>query len=78
MEDIRSCRKSSVTTTPHAGLDLHDGQIAARHAGPRTTTRDVRAREDLDRHPDHVLAAYVRSRSNGAAGQVLIRAVTTS
>jgi integrase len=34
-------------------------QIAARHADPRTTMRYDRARQNLDRHPNYVLAAYM-------------------
>jgi hypothetical protein len=42
-------------------LDLRDVQIAARHADPRTTMRYDRARKNLDRHPNYVLAAYMAS-----------------
>jgi integrase/recombinase XerD len=42
-------------------VDLHDVQIAARHADPRTTMRYDRARENLDRHPNCILAAYMAS-----------------
>jgi hypothetical protein len=34
---------------------------AARHADPRTTMRYDRARKNLDRHPNYVLAAYMAS-----------------
>ena len=46
-----------------AGVDLRDVQIAARHADPRTTMRyDYgRARQNLDRHPNYILAAYMAS-----------------
>ena len=40
-----------------AGVGLRDVQIAARHADPRTTMRYDRARENLDRHPNYILAA---------------------
>ena len=36
-------------------------QIAARHADPRTTMRYDRARQNLDRHPNYILAAYMSS-----------------
>ena len=36
-------------------------QIAARHADPRTTMRYDRARKNLDRHPNYILAAYMAS-----------------
>jgi hypothetical protein len=33
----------------------------ARHADPRTTMRYDRARKNLDRHPNYILAAYMAS-----------------
>ena len=51
----------SITTMLDAGVDLRDVQIAARHADPRTTMRYDRARKNLDRHPNYVLAAYMAS-----------------
>src|SRR5207245_1504498 len=50
-----------VTTMLDAGVDLRDVQIAARHADPRTTTRYDRARHNLDRHPNYILATYMVS-----------------
>lgn len=50
-----------VTTMLDAGVDLRDVQIAARHADPRTTMRYDRARQNLDRHPNDILAAYMSS-----------------
>ena len=56
---------STVTRQDHpAGVpvvDLRDVQIAARHADPRTTMRYDRARKNLDRHPNYILAAYMAS-----------------
>ena len=49
------------TTMLDAGVDLRDVQIAARHADPRTTMRYDRARTNLDRHPNYILAAYMAS-----------------
>ena len=43
------------------GVDLRDVQIAALHADPRTTMRYDRARQNLDRHPNYILAAYMAS-----------------
>ena len=40
---------------------VFDVQIAARHADPRTTMRYDRARKNLDRHPNYILAAYMAS-----------------
>ncbi|GAA1936992.1 hypothetical protein [Nocardioides marmoribigeumensis] len=40
-------------------MDLRDVQIAARHADPRTTMRYDRARNNLDRHANYVLAAFM-------------------
>jgi len=42
-------------------VDLRDVQIAARHADPRTTMRYDRARKNLDRHPNYIVAAYMAS-----------------
>jgi integrase/recombinase XerD len=44
-----------------AGVDLRDVQIAARHADPRTTMRYDRARQNLDRHPNYIPAAFMAS-----------------
>ena len=44
-----------------AGVDLREVQIAASHADPRTTMRYDRARKNLDRHPNYILAAYMAS-----------------
>jgi hypothetical protein len=52
-------RHTFVTTMLDAGVDLRDVQIAARHADPRTTMRYDRARNNLDRHPNYILAAYM-------------------
>jgi site-specific recombinase XerD len=54
-------RHTYVTTMLDAGVDLRDVQIAARHADPRTTMRYDRARANLDRHPNYILAAYMAS-----------------
>ena len=50
-----------VTTMLDAGVSLRDVQIAAWHADPRTTMRYDRARKNLDRHPNYILAAYMAS-----------------
>jgi integrase/recombinase XerD len=44
-----------------AGVSLRNVQIAARHAGPRTTRRYDPARKNLDFHPNYVLAGYMAS-----------------
>jgi integrase len=54
-------RHTFVTIMLDAGVDLRDIQIAARHADPRTTMRHDRARKNLDRHPNYILAAYMAS-----------------
>ncbi|MEU8265375.1 tyrosine-type recombinase/integrase [Micromonospora sp. NPDC048999] len=54
-------RHTFVTTMHDAGVSLRDVQITARHADPRTTTRYDRARKNLDRHPNYILAAYMAS-----------------
>jgi hypothetical protein len=57
----RMLRHTFVTTMLDAGVDLRDAQIAARHADPRTTMRYDRARKNLERHPNYILAAYMSS-----------------
>ena len=52
-------RSSPPCSTPASSL--RDVQIAARHADPRTTMRYDRARKNLDRHPNYILAAYMAS-----------------
>jgi site-specific recombinase XerD len=54
-------RHTFVTTMLDAGVSLHDVQIVVRHADPRTTMRYDRARKNLDRHPNYILAAYMAS-----------------
>jgi integrase/recombinase XerD len=54
-------RHTYVTTMLDADADLRDVQIAARHADPRTTMRHDRTRQNLDRHPNYILAAYMAS-----------------
>ena len=54
-------RHTFVTTMLDAGVGLRDVQIAARHADPRTAMRYDRARNNLDRHPNYILAAYTAS-----------------
>ena len=53
-------RHTFITTMLDADVDLRDVQIAARHADPRTMRYD-RARKNLDRHPNYILAAYMAS-----------------
>ena len=54
-------RHTFVTSMLDAGVDLRDVQIGARRADPRTTMRYDRARKNLDRHPNYILAAYMAS-----------------
>ena len=56
-----SATHSLLSTSLDAGVDLRDVQIAARHADPRTTMRYDRARQNLDRHPNYILAAFMAS-----------------
>src|ERR1700722_5249709 len=63
-------RHTFVTTMLDAGVDLRDVQIAARHAGPRTTMRYDRARQNLDRHPNYILAAFMVLIGNRVAESV--------
>jgi integrase len=54
-----SLRHSYITAALDAGVPLRDVQIAARHADPRTTTRYDRARGNLDRHANYIVAAFI-------------------
>jgi len=54
-------RAAFIMAALDAGVPLRDVQIAARHADPRTTMRYDRARKNLDRHPNYILAAYMAS-----------------
>jgi integrase/recombinase XerD len=54
-------RHTFVTTTLDDGVSLRDVQIAAHHTDPRNTMRYDRARNNLDRHPNYILAAYMAS-----------------
>jgi integrase/recombinase XerD len=54
-------RHTWVTTMPDAGADLRDVQIAARQAGPRTTTRYDRASKNSGGCPSYILAAFMAS-----------------
>jgi integrase/recombinase XerD len=42
-------------------VDLPDAQIAVRHADPHTTMRNPPYPQNLDRHPNYILAAYMAS-----------------
>jgi integrase len=53
--------RHTFVTMLDAGVDLRDVPTAARHADPRTTTRHDRARQNLDLHPNYILAAYMAS-----------------
>jgi integrase/recombinase XerD len=50
-----------VDQRPGACQGVRDVQIVTRHADPRTTMRYDRARKNLDRHPNYILAAYMAS-----------------
>jgi integrase/recombinase XerD len=52
-----SLRHAAMTNALDAGVPLR--QILARHADPRTTEHDDRARGNLDRHGVHFLTAYI-------------------
>ena len=56
-----SLRHTFVTQLLDGGADLRDVQIAARHADPRMTMRYDRARKQLDKHVNYVLAARMAS-----------------
>ena len=46
-----------------AGVPLRDVHIAARHADPRTTTRNDRARNNLDHHASYIVAVFIAGRA---------------
>ncbi len=54
-------RHTFVTTMLDAGVDLETPRSQPATPTPRTTMRDDRARTNLDRHPNYILAAYMSS-----------------
>jgi site-specific recombinase XerD len=54
-----SLRHAYITACLDAGVPLRDVQIAARHSDPRMTTRYDRARGNLDRHANYVVAGFI-------------------
>jgi integrase/recombinase XerD len=54
-----SLRHSFITAALDAGVPLRDVQIAARHSDPRMTTMYDRARGNLDRHANYIVAAFI-------------------
>lgn len=54
-----SLRHAFITAALDAGVPLRDVQIAARHSDPRMTMRYDRARGNLDRHANYVVAAFI-------------------
>jgi integrase/recombinase XerD len=54
-------RHTSAPTSFDAGVDLHDVQIAARHADPALPCVMTGPERTLDRHPNYILAAYMAS-----------------
>jgi Phage integrase family len=67
-------RHTYIRTMLDAGVDLRDVQIAARNADPRTTMRYDRARQNLERHPTDILAAFMAS-GRGRSGPAYRRSV---
>ena len=55
------CRLSTVCCFYRFAVPLHDVQVAARHADPRTTTIYDRRRQNFDRHAAYVVVAFVAS-----------------
>ncbi len=58
---IRTCSGTLERPQFRRGRGSADAQIAGRHADPRTTMRYGRARKNLDRHPNYILAAHMAS-----------------
>jgi integrase len=54
-----SLRHSFITACLDAGVPLRDAQIAARHSDPRMTVRYDRARGNLDRHANYIVAGFI-------------------
>jgi len=52
-------RAAFIMCALEAGVPLRDVQIAARHAGPRTTTVYDHRRQSFDRHAAYVVVAFV-------------------
>lgn len=58
-----SLRHSYITACLDAGVPLRDVQIAARHSDPRMTVRYDRARGNLDRHANYIVAGFIAGAS---------------
>ena len=58
-------RRTFCTTGLVAGIGIRDMQYAMRHADPRTTLRYDMAKNNLDRHAAHAVAAYLAGMSTG-------------
>jgi hypothetical protein len=56
-------RHAFITAALDAGVPLRDVQEAARHADPRTTMRNDRARVSLDRHATYIVATFLAGAS---------------
>lgn len=54
-----SLRHAFITACLDAGVPLRDVQIAARHSDPRMTMRYDRARGNLDRHANYIVAGFL-------------------
>jgi integrase/recombinase XerD len=52
-------RAAFIMAALDAGVPLRGVQVAARHAGPRTTTVYDRRRQDFDRHAAYVVVAFI-------------------
>jgi len=55
------CGAAFIIAALDAGVPLRDVQLAARHAGPRTTTVDDRRRRNYDRPAAYAVVAFVVS-----------------
>lgn len=58
-----SLRHSYITACLDAGVPLRDVQIAARHSDPRMTMLYDRARGNLDRHANYIVAGFIAGAS---------------
>ena len=66
-----SLRHAAITAALDPGCSFRDVQDFARHADPRQTRRDDRARGALDHNPTYIVAIYLAGAATGGRRQTI-------